>query len=150
MTNEYPVFTTETTEVCSESTEKYQNNLQDINNITQQVIGIAMKVHSELGPGLLESAYKECLIYELSKSGLHTQREVPIPLVYKEIKLECGFRADIIVERLVIIEVKAVEAINDVHMAQVLTYMKIANKKLGLLMNFNVARLKDGLRRVIL
>jgi GxxExxY protein len=150
MTNQYLSFTTEYTEVCTEGAELYQLNLQAINSITQQVIGIAMKVHSELGPGLLESAYKECLIYELEKSGLHVQREVPIPLVYKEIKLECGFRADIIVERLIIIEIKAVEAINDVHMAQILTYLKIANKKIGLLMNFNVARLKDGIRRVIL
>jgi GxxExxY protein len=150
MTNQYDLLNTEYTEICSENTELYTPEFQLINNITQQVIGIAMKVHSELGPGLLENAYKECLIYDLAKSGLYIQREIAIPLVYKGIKLECGYRADIIVENKVIIEIKAVETLNDVHLAQLLTYLKIANKKLGLLMNFNVARLKDGIRRVIL
>src|SRR5688572_23604766 len=97
MTNQIYSLTTEFTEVCSENTENYQTN-QQINNITQRIIGIAMKVHSELGPGLLENAYKKCLVYELIQSGLYVQTETPIPLIYKEVKLECGYRADIIVE----------------------------------------------------
>lgn len=107
-----------------------------------------MKVHTALGPGLLESAYQECLYYEIQQIGLRVEKEKPLPLVYEEVKLECGYRVDLFVESKLIIEIKAVEAINDVHLAQVLTYLKLSECKLGLLLNFNVARLKNGIRRV--
>jgi GxxExxY protein len=118
------------------------------NEITEQVIGCAIKVHKLLGPGLLESAYEACLYYELVKCGLSTERQKPIPLIYEEVKLDCGYRADLMVEKKVIIETKAVEALNDIHLAQTLTHLKLTNCKIGLLMNFNVLRLKDGIRRV--
>jgi GxxExxY protein len=119
----------------------------ELNEITKTVIGCAIEVHRNLGPGLLESAYEECLAYELCKKGLTIKRQQPTPVVYKEIKLECGYRIDILVENSVILELKVVEAIVPVHEAQILTYMKFANKKLGLLINFNVSILKDGVRR---
>lgn len=119
----------------------------ELNEITQKIIGCAIEVHRSLGPGLLESAYEECLAYELAKKGLNIKRQVPTPVVYKEIKLECGYRIDLLVENSVIIELKVVDVINPVHQAQILTYMKFANKSLGLLINFNVAVLKNGIRR---
>lgn len=119
------------------------------NELSNQVIGLAMKVHSALGPGLLESAYKECCYYKLTKSGLRVEKEKPVPLAFEEVKLDCGYRIDLLVENRLVIEVKSVEALNDIHLAQVLTYLKIGNYKLGLLMNFNVVRLKDGIKRVV-
>ncbi|MBI1783435.1 MAG: GxxExxY protein [Sphingobacteriales bacterium] len=119
------------------------------NEISNIVIGQAIAVHSQLGPGLLESVYEECLSYKLIKAGLNIEKQKPIPLVFEEVKLEFGFRCDILVEKKLIIEIKAVEALNDVHLAQVLTYLKLTNVKLGLLMNFNVVRLKDGIKRVV-
>ncbi len=119
------------------------------NALSNQVIGMAMKVHSALGPGLLESAYKECCYYILTKSGLCVEKEKPVPLVFEDVKLDCGYRMDLLVENRLVIEVKSVEALTDVHLAQVLTYLKIGNYKLGLLMNFNVVRLKDGIKRVV-
>ena len=119
------------------------------NQIAKKVIGISIGVHSSLGPGLLESAYKECLFYKLKEEGLHVVKEIAMPLVYEEVKLNCGYRIDILVENKVVIELKSVEALNDVHLAQTLTYMKLGGYKLGLLMNFNVSLLKNGLRRVI-
>ncbi len=113
------------------------------------IIGCAIKVHTALGPGLLESAYEECLYYELIKEGLRVQKQKPLPLIYHEVKLEVGYRVDLLVEEKVIIEVKAVDQLNDVHLAQVLTYLKLNNNKLGLLINFNVARVKEGIRRVV-
>jgi GxxExxY protein len=113
------------------------------------IIGCAIKVHTALGPGLLESAYEECLYYELVKEGLKVQKQKPLPLIYQEVKLEVGYRVDLLVEEKVIIEVKAVDQLNDVHLAQVLTYLKLNNNKLGLLINFNVTRVKDGIRRVV-
>ncbi|MBU0559338.1 MAG: GxxExxY protein [Bacteroidetes bacterium] len=121
----------------------------ELNKITEKIIGCAIEVHKFLGPGLLESAYEECLSYELTKSGLNIERQKPVPVVYKEVKLDCGYRSDILVENLVVIELKASEGITPVHEAQVLTYLKFAEKKIGLLINFNVLRLKDGLRRFI-
>ena len=118
------------------------------NEISDKIIGCAIEVHKTLGPGLLESAYSECLFYELRKSGLKVEKEKPLPLVYKEVKLDVGYRLDLIVEDKVIVELKAVEAITDVHLAQVLTYLKLSGCKLGLLMNFNVIRLVEGLKRV--
>jgi len=119
------------------------------NEISNKVIGLAMEVHTALGPGLLESAYKECLYYKIGKSGFWVEKEKPMPLVFEEVKLECGYRIDLLVENKLVIEIKSVEALNDVHLAQTLTYMKLGNYKLGLLMNFNVARLKEGIKRVI-
>jgi len=119
------------------------------NEIANQIIGCAIEVHRALGPGLLESAYQECLFYKLTQSGLIVQKEKPMPLVFEEVKLECGYRIDILVENKVVIEIKSVEGLNDVHLAQTLTYMKLGNYKLGLLINFNVSLLKNGLRRVI-
>jgi GxxExxY protein len=117
--------------------------------LTQRVIGCAMKVHSALGPGLLESAYKECLCFELTRAGLFAEKEKPMPLVYSKVRLDCGYRVDIMVERRLILEIKAVEAINDVHLAQVLTYLKLADLRLGLIMNFHVLHLRNGIRRVV-
>lgn len=114
------------------------------------VIGLAIIVHKNLGPGLLESSYKECLYYEISKAGLHVEKEKPMPLIYEEVKMDIGYRLDIIVENKLVIEIKSVEALNDVHLAQTLTYLKLSNCKLGLLINFNVKLLKDGIKRVIL
>lgn len=119
------------------------------NEISNKVIGLAMEVHTALGPGLLESAYKECLFYKIGKTGLFVEKEKPMPLVFDEVKLECGYRIDLLVENKLVIEIKSVEALNDVHLAQTLTYMKLGNYKLGLLINFNVSRLKDGIKRVI-
>lgn len=118
------------------------------NELTEKIIGCAIEVHKSLGPGLLESAYLEYLYYELHNSGLEVEKQRPLPLIYKEVKLDAGYRLDIIVERKVIIEVKAVEALNDIHIAQVLTYLKLSGCRLGLLMNFNVLRLVDGLKRL--
>jgi GxxExxY protein len=119
------------------------------NEISEKIIGCAIQVHRELGPGLLESSYEECLYYELFQSGLFVEKQKPLPLVYKEVKLDCGYRIDLIVENKVIIEVKSVEALNDIHLAQVLTYLKLSKCKLGLLMNFNVLLVKDGIKRIV-
>jgi GxxExxY protein len=119
----------------------------EINQITHKIIGCAIEVHKILGPGLLESAYEECLIFELQNSGLRVESQKAAPIIYKEKKLDYGYRIDILVENLVLIELKSVDAINPVHEAQILTYMKFAGKKIGLLINFNVLVLKEGLRR---
>lgn len=119
------------------------------NQITEKIIKCAIKVHSTSGPGLLESAYKECLYYELLKIGLKVEKEKPIPLIYEEVKLECGYRVDIYVENRIVVEVKSVEALHDIHLAQTLTYLKLLGKRIGQLMNFNVLRLKDGIKRVV-
>jgi GxxExxY protein len=119
------------------------------NELAKKVIGLAIEVHAALGPGLLESAYQECLFYKIGKSGLHVEKEKPMPLVFEEVKLECGYRLDLLVENKLVIELKSVEALSDVHLAQTLTYMKLGNYKLGLLINFNVALLKHGIKRVV-
>ena len=119
----------------------------DINQITEKIIGCAIEVHKNLGPGLLESAYEQCLTYELQNQGLKAERQVPVPVVYKTIKLDCGYRIDILVENLVIIELKTVEMFTPVHEAQVLTYMKFAEKEIGLLINFYVKLLRHGIKR---
>ncbi|MBY0427186.1 MAG: GxxExxY protein [Cytophagales bacterium] len=119
------------------------------NELSGLVIGAAIDVHTALGPGLLENAYKECLFYKLNKSGLFVEKEKPIPLIYESIKLECGYKIDLLVENKLVIELKSVEALNDIHLAQTLTYLKLRKFKLGLLINFNVLRLKDGIKRVI-
>ena len=119
----------------------------EINELTEKVIGLAIEVHKHLGPGLLESAYKECLLYEIKKTGLHVECEKSLPLVYKEIKLEQGYRIDLLIENKLVIELKTVETFTDVHFAQILTYMKLGGYSTGLLINFNVKMLKQGLKR---
>ena len=121
-----------------------------INEISKIVLDCAFKIHTALGPGLLESAYKECLSYELIKNGLKVEKEKALPLIYEEVKLECGYRIDLLVENQVIIELKVVESFNDVHIAQTLTYMKLSGCKLGLLLNFYTKSLKNGIKRLIL
>jgi GxxExxY protein len=119
----------------------------NINDITREIIGCAIEVHKSLGPGLLESAYEECLAFEMTKKGLSIKRQQPTPVIYKEIKLECGYRIDILVENCIVIELKVVDAIIPIHEAQILTYMKFAKMKIGLLINFNVTVLKNGIKR---
>ena len=120
------------------------------NEITQQVLKAAFKVHTELGPGLLESSYKECLYYELLQNGFFVEKEKPMPLVYHEVKLDIGYRLDLLVEKKVVVEIKVAEAFTDVHIAQVLTYLKLSNCKVGLLLNFKVASMKNGIKRLML
>jgi GxxExxY protein len=121
---------------------------ESLNELSHQVMGAAYTVHTELGPGLLESAYKACLVYELSKRGIETAVEVPVPLVYDEKKLgDVGYRIDILVASELVIEVKALEAIAPVHCAQLVSYLKLSGRRLGLLINFNSASLKDGIYR---
>lgn len=119
------------------------------NIISQKVIGLAMNIHSTLGPGLLESAYRECLYYDIRESGLVVIKELPMPIVYKNVHLDHGYRIDLLVENRVVIELKAVDSLQDVHFAQLLTYLKLGHYKLGLLMNFNSPSLKDGIRRMV-
>ena len=123
--------------------------MQELNQITERILKCAFKVHSELGPGLLESAYEECLFYELKQAGLKVEKQKALPLIYHEVKLDAGYRIDILVEGSVVVEIKAVENLNDVHTAQVLTYLKLSGCKIGLLLNFNVASLKTGIKRLI-
>lgn len=118
--------------------------------LAHEIIGIAILVHKTLGPGLLESAYKECLSYEISSSGYAVEKEKPIPLIYNNMKLDCGYRADLIVENKILLEIKSVDTLNDIHLAQVLTYLRIGGFRLGYLINFNVLLLKEGIKRVIL
>ncbi|MFN4300036.1 MAG: GxxExxY protein [Thermaurantimonas sp.] len=120
------------------------------NLITDKIIGCAIEVHNYLGPGLLESAYEECLFYELKSSGIEVKKQVALPVVYKGIKLDAGYRIDLLVESKVIVEIKSVDVIADIHKAQLMTYMKLANIKVGLLINFNVKMLKDGIVRWII
>ena len=121
----------------------------EINELTGKVIQAAMKVHTALGPGLLESAYETCLEYELKKMGLKVERQKPLPLIYEEINLECGYRIDLLVEETVIVELKAVEELAPIHHAQLLSYLRLAGKKLGLLINFHTEHLRDGIVRKI-
>jgi len=119
------------------------------NEISSKIIGASIEVHKILGPGLLESAYESCLERELQLQGINVQRQLALPLVYKDIKCELGYRLDLLVENKVIVELKAVESVTDVHIAQVLTYLKLSDKRLGLLINFNVPRVIDGVRRLV-
>ena len=119
------------------------------NSLATKVIGLAIKVHKELGPGLLESVYKECLFYELKKSGLFVEKEKSLPIYYDGVELECGYRLDLFVANKLIVEIKSVKELNEIYLAQLLTYLKLSESKLGLLINFNVLLLKDGIKRVI-
>ena len=119
-------------------------------DLTETIIGIAIEVHKELCPILLENAYKQCLAYELKKANFNFQLEVNCPIIYKEIQISCGFRIDLLVEDKIVIELKCVDKINPIHEAQLLTYLKLSNKELGLIINFNELYLKDGIRRLVL
>lgn len=121
-----------------------------LNDISGNIINKAIRVHNRLGPGLLESAYLTCLKHELLKSNLRVRSEVPRPIIYEEIKLDHGYRIDLLVEERIVVEIKAVESLNEVHFAQILTYMKLGEYQLGLILNFNVKLMKNGIRRVIL
>ncbi len=118
--------------------------------LSERVIGLAVDVHRQLGPGLLESAYEECLCFELSRDGIAHSRQVRLPVVYKDVRLDCGYRMDLVVETQLIVEIKAVERLLPLHDAQMLTYLRLSRCKVGLLMNFNTVKLKDGLRRFVL
>lgn len=120
------------------------------NAISRRVLDAAMKVHTALGPGLLESAYEACLAQELKTAGLSVQTQVPLPVVYDGLKLEIGYRIDLLVDDLVVVEVKSVEALAPIHHAQVLTYLRLSGRSLGLLINFNVVHLKDGIKRFVM
>jgi GxxExxY protein len=119
------------------------------NEQATQVIGYAIDVHKNLGPGLLESAYQECLFYKLNKEGLTVKKEKAMPLLYENVNLDCGYRIDLLVEKRLILEIKSVKELNDLHLAQVLTYLKLGNYKLGLIINVNVKLLKNGIKRII-
>ena len=120
------------------------------NEISRIVVDCAYRIHKNLGPGLLESAYEECLFFELLREGLAVEKQKPLPLVYQDVRLEVGYRIDLLVDRRVVVEIKSVEALTEVHVAQVLTYLKFSGCKLGLLINFNVTLIKNGIRRVVL
>jgi GxxExxY protein len=120
-----------------------------LNAITESVIGAAIHVHRALGPGLLESAYETCLAFELGKRGIRVEQQKPIPLIYEQVKLDCGYRIDLLVEGSVVVEIKSVDALAPIHEAQVITYLKLSGCKVGLLINFNVQLLKDGIHRFV-
>ncbi|MEL7121166.1 MAG: GxxExxY protein [Bacteroidota bacterium] len=119
------------------------------NEISKFVFDAALKIHKKLGPGLLESTYEACMEYELTKQGLQVETQVPLPLIYEDVKLSVGYRLDLLINEKVVIEIKAVEKMHDLYFAQLLTYLKLSESKLGLLINFNVVLLKDGFRRVV-
>jgi GxxExxY protein len=119
------------------------------NELSKIIFDAGIKIHKVLGPGLLESAYEECLFYELKKNGLSVEKQKALPLIYEDVKLEVGYRIDLLVEKKLVIEIKSVEALNDLHLAQVLTYLKLSSCKLGLLINFNTFLFKDGIKRVV-
>jgi GxxExxY protein len=121
---------------------------QSFNELTERVIGACIEIHRALGPGLLESAYEECLCYELSLAGIRFERQKPLPVHYKEVNLDCGYRLDLVVEQKLIVELKAVENVLPIHEAQLLTYLKLSGLTLGLLINFNVPMLKNGIKRI--
>ena len=135
--------------ICDIVVSKYKTNAMDENEITRKILECSFKVHSALGPGLLESSYEACLSFELQKSGLKVEAQKALPLVYENVKLDAGYRIDLMIENKVIVELKAVEALTDVHMAQLLTYLKLSGCKIGLLLNFNVKSLKSGIKRII-
>ena len=128
---------------------KFTKDILIENEISKKVIGLAIEVHKELSPGLLESAYKECMFYELQKNEFYVEKEIPTPIKYKEIKLDHGYRMDLLVEDKVVVELKAVDSLIDVHFAQLPTYLRLGNYKVGLLINFNEKILKSGIKRLI-
>ena len=130
-------------------TAKAAKSAKDENELSRNILDATFRVHSALGPGLLEGAYEACLAYELRAEGFGVLTQVPLPLVYREVRLDVGYRLDLLVEELVIIEIKAVDALSAIHQAQLLSYLKLSGKRLGLLINFNVVRLKDGIKRLV-
>lgn len=139
-----PGLNAEGAKVGAEDTEAMHEN-----ELSKIIIGCAMKMHTKLGPGLLESAYEACLAYELSKAGLRFERQKPMPLIYEDVKLDVGYRLDLIVENLVVVDPKSVESLPPVFTAQMLTYLKLSGCKLGLIINFNVEHLRDGIKRIV-
>lgn len=135
--------------VCIIFVSKLKLFIMTENEISGLIIGCAIEVHSALGPGLLESAYQHCLYHKIEKLGLHIVKEKPIPIVFEDVQLECGYRIDLLVENKVIVEIKSVEALTDIHLAQTLTYLKLGDYKLGILLNFNVTLLRHGIKRII-
>ena len=133
----------------TEDTEKARRRVLEQNPFTEKIVGAAIEVHRHLGPGLLESAYEECLCFELSRVGLHFQRQVHLPVNYKGLRLDCAYKMDLMVEDSVIVEIKAIEELLPIHKAQLLTYLRASGKRFGLLINFNVVLLKDGIQRVL-
>lgn len=131
--------------------EKFEpgNDAGGLDLLTEKIIGCAIEVHKGIGPGLLESAYEECLCFELSQAGLLFERQVPLPVSYKGVKLDCGYRLDLVVEKRVILEIKAVERIAPIHEAQLLSYLRMLDKRIGLILNFHTAVLKQGIRRLV-
>jgi GxxExxY protein len=125
------------------------NENEKLNKITETIISGAINVHRTLGPGLLESAYEACMVFELTQAGLKVEQQKPLPIVYREVKLECGYRLDLMIENEVIIEIKSIEKLMPIHQAQLLSYLKLSECKVGLLINFNVKVLKDGIKRVV-
>jgi len=121
-----------------------------VNQLTHAIIAAAMKVHSTLGPGLLESAYEACLAFELRKAGHHVETQVGLPVIYEGVRLEVGYRIDIVVDDLVVLEIKSVDAVAPIHEAQLMSYMKLSGRSVGLLINFNVVHLRDGIRRMVI
>lgn len=124
-------------------------NKEELNRITESVIAAAIEVHKALGPGLLESAYEACLAFELAEHGLKIEQQKPLPVIYRKVKLECGYRLDLLVEKEVVVEIKAIDALKPIHQAQLLSYLKLTGCRVGLLINFNVKILKDGIVRVV-
>jgi GxxExxY protein len=122
----------------------------EIERVAHEIVDAAFKIHTKVGPGILESAYQTLMIYELTKRGLSVEKEVPVPVVYEDVRLDAGYRLDLLVNGCVIVEIKAVEKLHPVHEAQLLTYLKLLNKRLGILINFNVKLIKDGIKRVVL
>jgi len=122
---------------------------KDENELSKVILDAAFRVHSALGPGLLESAYEACLAYELRNEGLEVLTQVPLPLVYREVRLDIGYRLDMVVEDLVVVEIKAIDSLTAIHQAQVISYLKLIGKKLGILINFNTLHLRDGIKRVV-
>jgi GxxExxY protein len=132
-----------------EKTSKTTENIEEINQLTEAIIGAAIQVHRALGPGLLESAYEACMIYELTERGIRVEQQKPLPVIYRGVKLDCGYRLDLLVQNQVIVEIKAVDEILPIHRAQLLSYLKLSGVRVGLLINFNVKLLKHGLERFL-
>lgn len=125
------------------------NSVESLNVLTEKIIGCAIEVHKGIGPGLLESAYEECLCFEQSQAGLSFERQVPLPVVYKGVNLDCGYRLDLIVEGQIILEIKAVDKIIPIHEAQLLSYLRMLDKRVGLILNFHSTVLKNGIKRIV-
>lgn len=141
------ILTAEFAEKALSATEK-KCCIMTENEITEIIIGCAINVHKAIGPGLLESAYEECMAYEMRNTILEIERQKPLPLIYEEVRLDCGYRLDFMLNKKVILEIKSVDALNDVHLAQILTYLRLSKCKVGLLINFNVVKLTNGIKRV--